>query len=186
MRACCWSTAAGACAPTIGTAAIGTDAFRSGAERGDAAVLRGAEAGRRGRRDDVRHAAGRGALVRAAQGRAGAQRADGRSSTTCSRRRRTPTTSRRRRTCCGASASARWSSSSPISATRTAPSCGQALRLLRSRHLVLLASLRERIVGELIGAAAGERRRGDRRRRARTSTSSRAATRSTGSRRAMR
>jgi uncharacterized protein (DUF58 family) len=27
---------------------------------------------------------------------------------------------------------------------------GQALRLLRSRHLVLLASLRERIVGELI------------------------------------
>ena len=28
---------------------------------------------------------------------------------------------------------------------------GQALRLLRSRHLVLLASLRERIVGELIG-----------------------------------
>jgi uncharacterized protein (DUF58 family) len=28
---------------------------------------------------------------------------------------------------------------------------GQALRLLRSRHLVLLASLRERVVGELIG-----------------------------------
>ena len=30
----------------------------------------------------------------------------------------------------------------------------QALRLLRSRHLVLLASLRERVVGELIRAAA--------------------------------
>ena len=41
---------------------------------------------------------------------------------------------------------------------------GQALRLLRSRHLVLLASLRERIVGELIDAAAGQRRRRDRRR----------------------
>ena len=34
------------------------DALRSGAERGDAAVLRRARAGGRGRRDDVRHAAG--------------------------------------------------------------------------------------------------------------------------------
>ena len=36
---------------------------------------------------------------------------------------------------------------------------GHALRLLRSRHLVLLASLRERIVGELIAQplASGER-----------------------------
>ena len=41
-------------------------------------------------------------------------------------------------------ASARSSSSSPTSATRTAPSSAPALRLLRSRHLVLLASLRER------------------------------------------
>ena len=32
---------------------------------------------------------------------------------------------------------------------------GQALRLLRSRHLVLLASLREQIVGELIGQEIG-------------------------------
>ena len=98
------------------------DALRPGAERRDAAVVRRAQAGRRGRRDDVRHASRRGALVRAAQGRAGAERADGRSCTASSRRRRIPTTSPRRRICCADSASARWSSSSPTSATRTAPS----------------------------------------------------------------
>ena len=52
------------------------------------------------------------------------------------------------------SASARSSSSSRTFAMKTAASWRQALRLLRSRHLVLLASLRERIVGELIFAAA--------------------------------
>ena len=52
--------------------------LRSGAQRRDAARLRGAEAGRRARRDDLRNAGRRGAVVPAAQGHAGAQRADGR------------------------------------------------------------------------------------------------------------
>ena len=39
---------------------------------------------------------------------------------------------------------------------------GQALRLLRSRHLVLVASLRERIVGELIAQPLASSDAGDR------------------------
>ena len=63
---------------------------------------------------------------------------------------------------------------------------GLALKLLRQRHLVLLASVRERIVGELIDAAAVRRATRRSTSRARTSTSRRAATRSGASRRATR
>ena len=62
---------------------------------------------------------------------------------------------------------------------------GQALRLLRSRHLVLLASLRERIVGEMM-ARPLVRRSARSTSPARICTSSHGATRSTGWPRAMR
>ena len=161
-------------------------ALRPGAERRDAAVLRGAEAGRRRRRDDLRHAGRRGALVRAAQGRARAERADGRSCTPCSRRRRIPTTSPRRRTCCAGSASARWSSSSRISATRTARElrAGAAAAALAPPGAARQPARAHRRRAD--GAAA--RRAATRRSTspAPTSTSSRAATPSTGSPPAMR
>ena len=49
-------------------------------------------------------------------------------------------------------AARRWSSCSPTCATRTTRPCCRRCRLLRTRHLVVLASLREAILGRALSA----------------------------------
>ena len=124
--------------------------------------------------------------VRAAQGRARVERADGRAVLPCSRRRRHSDyvaaaqdllRRHRKRSLVIVITNFRDEDGSEL---------GQALKLLRSRHLVLLASLRERIVGELMAQPPAIRRCRARRRAARICTSSRAAMRSTASPRATR
>ena len=88
--------------------------------------------------------------VRAAKGTHALMRADERAVCACSRRRRTRTTCPRHRRCCGG----RHKRALVVVITNfrdeDSDELAQALRLLRSRHLVLLASLRERIVRELM------------------------------------
>ena len=141
------STAAAACAPTIAKTHR-HDALRSFMNAIMAAVVSRPEAGGRGRGDDVRYSAGPGAIGDAAGG-AVAQRADG-----AALRRAADADALR------LSGGGAGSPAPPAQAGRDlvitnfrdedSAELHQALRLLRSRNLVLLARLRERIVGELI------------------------------------
>ena len=136
-------------------------ALRPGPERGDAAHLRRPEAGRCCRCHDLRYAGRRRALVRAAQGRATLNALMGELFAV----QPTPTHSDYR----GGSGLLRSRRKRALVIVITnfrdedASELGQALKLLRSRHLVLTASLRERIVGELIVQPLGGHRRARRR-----------------------